>query len=47
LKLRDARLLIIGAGSTALGEVFSDVVTAALPEACKMIEEAMLRFLAL
>ena len=35
---RNAQLLTIGAGSTELGEVFSDAVTAALPEACKCIE---------
>jgi hydrogenase maturation protease len=42
---KNAQLLTIGAGSTALGEVFSDAVTAALPEACKRIEEAILRLL--
>ncbi len=35
---RNAQLLTIGAGSTELGEGFSDAVTAALPEACKVIE---------
>jgi hydrogenase maturation protease len=44
---RNAQLLTIGAGSTELGEVFSDAVTAALPEACKLIEDTALRFLAL
>jgi hydrogenase maturation protease len=44
---RNAQLLTIGAGSTELGEVFSDAVTAALPEACKLIDDTALRFLAL
>jgi hydrogenase maturation protease len=38
---RNAELLTIGAGSTELGEVFSDAVTAALPEACRLIEETV------
>jgi len=42
---RNAQLLTIGAGSTELGEVFSDAVTAALPEACRLIEETVLRLL--
>lgn len=33
-----AKLLTIGAGSTELGEVFSPLVTAALPRACRLIE---------
>ena len=37
----NAQLLTIGAGSTELGEVFSDAVTAALPEACRLIEETV------
>ena len=41
-----ALLLTIGAGSTELGEVFSEAVTAALPEACRLIEETVLRLLA-
>jgi hydrogenase maturation protease len=41
-----ARLLTIGAGSVELGEVFSDAVTAALPEACGLIEETVLRLIA-
>jgi hydrogenase maturation protease len=41
-----AVLLTIGAGSTDLGEVFSDAVKAALPEACRHIEETVMRFLA-
>lgn len=40
---KNAQLLTIGAGSTELGEVFSDAVTTALPEACKLIEEAVLQ----
>ena len=43
---RTAQLLTIGAGSTELGETFSDAVTAALPEACRIIDEAVLRLLA-
>ena len=43
----NAQLLTIGAGSTALGEAFSDAVATALPEACKRLEETVLRFLAL
>jgi hydrogenase maturation protease len=39
---RNAHQLTIGAGSTELGEGFSDAVTAALPEACKIIEETVL-----
>ncbi len=40
-----AKLLTIGAGSTELGEQFSAAVTAALPEACRLIEEAVLQAL--
>jgi hydrogenase maturation protease len=40
-----AQLLTIGAGSTQLGEEFSPAVTAALPEACRMIERTVLRLL--
>jgi len=43
---KNAKLLTIGAGSTELGEVFSDAVTAALPEACKQIEETVLHLIA-
>lgn len=39
--------LTIGAGSTELDESFSPAVQAALPEACTMIEEAVLRYLTL
>jgi hydrogenase maturation protease len=42
---RNALLLTIGAGSTELGEVFSDPVSAALPGACTLIEETVLRLL--
>ena len=41
-----ALLLTIGGGSTELGEVFSEVVTAALPAACRLIEETVLRLVA-
>jgi hydrogenase maturation protease len=41
---RHARQLTIGAGSTELGEVFSEAVTAALPEACRRIEEMVLQW---
>ena len=39
------QLLTIGAGSTELGEAFSASVTAALPEACRLIEETVVRLL--
>jgi hydrogenase maturation protease len=42
----NALLVTIGAGSTELGERFSDAVAAALPEACRLIEETVLRLLA-
>jgi hydrogenase maturation protease len=42
---REALQLNIGAGSTELGEKFSDAVTAALPDACRLIEETVLRLL--
>jgi hydrogenase maturation protease len=42
---REALQLTIGAGSTELGEGFSDSVTAALPAACCLIEETVLRLL--
>ena len=41
-----SQLITIGAGSTHLGEAFSPAVTAALPEACRLIEETVLRHLA-
>jgi hydrogenase maturation protease len=40
---RQALLLTVGAASTELGEGFSEPVQAALPEACKMLEEVLLR----
>jgi hydrogenase maturation protease len=42
----NALLLTVGAGSTELGEAFSNAVTAALPETCHMIEETVLRLIA-
>jgi Ni,Fe-hydrogenase maturation factor len=41
----NALQLTIGASSTELGEVFSDPVTAALPDACTLIEETVLQML--
>jgi hydrogenase maturation protease len=43
---RQAMLLTVGAGSTELGEEFSGPVTAALPAACKLLEDTVLRLLA-
>jgi hydrogenase maturation protease len=40
-----ALLLTMGAGSTELGESFSAAVEAALPEACKVLEQTLLRVL--
>lgn len=40
---RSALLLTIGAGSTELGELFSEQVTAAIPSARRLIEETVLR----
>ncbi|MFZ1086481.1 MAG: hydrogenase maturation protease [Terracidiphilus sp.] len=40
-----ARLLTLGAGSTELGETFSAAVAAALPEACRRIEETILEMI--
>ena len=42
---REALQLTIGAGSTELGESFSPAVTAALPNACHLIEETVLRLI--
>jgi len=39
----NAQLLTIGAASTELGEAFSPAVTAALPAACHLIDETVLR----
>jgi hydrogenase maturation protease len=41
----NAQLVTIGAGSTELGEVFSEAVAAALPAACRLIEETVVRLL--
>jgi hydrogenase maturation protease len=41
----NALLLTIGAGSTELGEGFSNAVKAALPEACSLLEATALRLL--
>jgi hydrogenase maturation protease len=38
----DAQFLTIGAASTELGETLSPAVTAALPQACKQLERAIL-----
>ncbi len=42
---RNVLLLTVGASSTEFGEVFSDAVTAVLPEACRMLEETVLRMI--
>ncbi len=42
---REALQLTIGAGAIDLGEAFSPAVTAALPEACRLIKESVLRLL--
>jgi hydrogenase maturation protease len=41
----NAQLLTIGAGSIELSEEFSDAVLDALPEACRLIEETVLRLI--
>ena len=41
----NAQLLTIGAGSIEFGEAFSAAVSAALPDACKLIEETVLRLI--
>lgn len=43
---RSSLLLTVGAGSFALREGFSDTVTAALPDACSLLESTILRQLA-
>ena len=43
---RAAMLLTVGAGSLELGEEFSAAVKAALPEACRMLDETVVRLLA-
>ena len=42
---RNLLLLTIGAGSTKIGEEFSNEVKAALPQACALVEETVLRLL--
>jgi hydrogenase maturation protease len=42
---RCALLLTVGAASTELSEEFSDAVKAAIPEACRLLEETVLRLL--
>jgi hydrogenase maturation protease len=42
LQPRAVSLLTIGAGSTALGETFSEPVLDAIPEACRLLEETIL-----
>lgn len=42
----EALQLTIGAASIELGEAFSDPVNAALPDACALIEETVLRLIA-
>jgi hydrogenase maturation protease len=39
---KNAQLLTVGAESIELGEGFSEAVTAALPEACRVMEKAVL-----
>jgi hydrogenase maturation protease len=41
-KSRNSLLLTVGAGSTDLGETFSPEVTAALPQACSLLERSVL-----
>ena len=40
---RTALLLTIGAGSTDLGEEFSEAVLNAIPEACRLLEKSIIR----
>jgi hydrogenase maturation protease len=42
---RTALMLTVGAGSTELSEEFSEPVRAALPEACRLLEETVLQML--
>lgn len=42
---REALLLTIGAGSTELGEQFSEAVAAVLPQACRVLEDAIQRLI--
>jgi hydrogenase maturation protease len=43
-KPRHARLLTIGAGSTELGETFSEPVLDAIPQACSAVERVILEW---
>ena len=38
---QNSMMLTVGAGSTELGESFSDSVSAALPEACKLLKSTV------
>jgi hydrogenase maturation protease len=42
---RPAKLLTVGAGSTELGETFSEAVLDAVPKACEILETTILQFL--
>lgn len=42
---RRAQLLTIGAGSTELGEEFSEPVLRAIPQACSLLEDAVRQYL--
>ena len=44
---QEAWMLTVGAGSTELGETFSAAVTAALPEACRVLRTTILGLLSL
>lgn len=44
-RLAHAMLLTVGAGSTEMGEAFSDRVQAAIPRASGVLEKAVLRFM--
>jgi hypothetical protein len=43
---RAAFMLTVGAGSLELGEEFSSAVKAALPEACRILDETVARLVA-
>ncbi len=43
--LQSASLLTVGAGSIEMGERFSAAVDSALPEACRLLEQTVLRLL--
>jgi hydrogenase maturation protease len=45
LQPRAASLLTIGAGSTELGETFSEPVLDSIPEACRLLEQTILNSL--